>query len=236
MASPGLADLPKDKKPELAAAGEGRHIELDRIIKTYREELSEVTLARTETKDVPSQQDGVDLQPTDPSPHQVKIDTGSFPSSPPPPRKGKGIFNGETPVPTLKKVQANTSSLDKSLMVPEDVWVTAYKHNISESALCRLSNELIEMITSHLSDESKYLLNQLSRWFYRVYCAHAFLAQLQQVEVVGVLIISKGDRSRPPMEHQMLARWLRAVLSTMAWVMEKHLLSLVLRKMVVSSH
>lgn len=164
MASPGLADLPKDKKPELAAAGEGRHIELDRIIETYgeenyrddeaREELSEVTPARTETKDVPSRQDGVELQPTDPSPDQVNIDAGSFPSSPPS-RKRKGICDDETPVPASKKVPANTSSLYKSLMVPEDVWVTAHKHNITESALCRLPNELIEMITSQLSDQQR---------------------------------------------------------------------------------
>jgi hypothetical protein len=116
-------------------------------------------------KDAPDQHDDAQIKGPHPALHNSEFDAPPFP---PTPRGGKRKRDddNDAPLPVAKKANIDT---------PEnDVWVTAYNHNIRESALCRLPNELIGMITSHLPEESKYLLKQCSRRFNAVYTGPGF--------------------------------------------------------------
>ncbi|KAB5546928.1 hypothetical protein GE09DRAFT_1223955 [Coniochaeta sp. 2T2.1] len=63
--------------------------------------------------------------------------------------------------------KSNQSAADDEL--EQETWITAFEQNLDESPIYQLPTELILMIASHLPDENKYVLQQVSRRFQGVY-------------------------------------------------------------------
>ncbi|KAB5559718.1 hypothetical protein GE09DRAFT_1220382 [Coniochaeta sp. 2T2.1] len=68
--------------------------------------------------------------------------------------------------------KSNQSAVDDEL--DQETWITAFVRNLDESPIYQLPTEMILMIASHLPDENKYVLQQVSRRFSGVYDGPGF--------------------------------------------------------------
>ncbi|KAH8907653.1 hypothetical protein BR93DRAFT_937014 [Coniochaeta sp. PMI_546] len=186
MSSLDLVDFTVDEVLELASAEEALQTKSNEentalSNKKHRNDeaivdLLQVTLDQPAANDVLHSHDETQLKISDMSPHQVSLDA----IFPPPEseesedKPKRTIDYGDAAPQVSKKERIDSSCFTEIPALPDDPWMTAYRRNKQESALCRLPNELTGMIISHLSEESKYILQQSSRRFYGVYSGPGF--------------------------------------------------------------
>lgn len=127
-------------------------------------------------------------------------------SSPPSKRRhiSTGSLEKRTAGPDTEDEKSNsTADPEPSQGTPlqsvleKDIWVTAYQHNQERSPFFRLPNELIAIITSHLSETSKYVLHQSSRRFRGFYSEQGF-TRANVAGGRGLIDASKSFGEPPP--------------------------------------